>query len=173
MKKNASEHFKKMAEAYKVMSRKNILVGWVDPNQKHEISDGGMPISLGKIARIQCTGWEAGVSASGKSYPRLPARNFFKVARNLYKKRLDELTGKILIAVSNVKMSSDKASLQLAEFWKARIQQAMRKSDEYEKLSEATIKARKRRNKTLKAKEANKPLIDTATLINSITYKVT
>lgn len=168
-----SEKFRLMSEAAAKMSRKKILVGWIDPEEKHIDPDSGKKtISNGKLARVLCTGWEAGTGADGREYPRLPARDFFKVARTLYKSKLDSLTKKNMVAISTHKITDEKACKQLAEFWLARIQQAMRKSSEYEKLAKSTIAARKSRNKSLKAKDAKTPLVDTGILIGSITYKV-
>jgi hypothetical protein len=163
-----------MAEAMAQLSRKKITVGWIDPEAKHKDPvSGKQTISLGKIARVLSTGWEAGVGADGREYPRLPARDFFSVARKLYSKKLNVIVKKAMKTVAKQKQTADEACEMLAVYWEGKVQAAMRKSGEYEKLAESTIAARSNTHRTVPAENLETPLIDAGVLIASITHKVT
>ena len=161
------ENFEAMARVAKSLSRRKILVGWVQVKD-----EPGSGISMGKLARILCKGWEAGTGKDGRSYPRLPARNFMKVTRAYYGSDTDKVCRRIIGKIVLGKMDEAKGLSWMAEYWKGKMQDAMGKSSEYEPLSPATIKARKSAHRSVPTKFLSKPLIDTGTLRASITYEV-
>lgn len=162
------EKFSAMADVMRSLSRRKILVGWVQPSK----NEPGTSMSMGKLARILCTGWEAGTSKDGRSYPRLPARNFMKVTRAFYGKDTDKVCRRIIGKIVLGKMDEAQGLSWMAEYWKGKMQDAMGKSSEYEPLSPATIKSRKSAHRSVPSKFLSKPLIDTGTLRASITYEV-
>ena len=162
------EKFSAMADVMRSLSRRKILVGWVQPSK----NEPGTSMSMGKLARILCTGWESGTSKDGRSYPRLPARNFMKVTRSFYGHDVDKVCRKTISKIVSGKMTEAQGLSWMAEYWKGKMQDAMGKSSEYEPLSPATIKARKSAHRSVPAMFLSKPLIDTGTLRNSITYEV-
>jgi hypothetical protein len=154
------------------LQSKEVRVGWTG-DKFHPVTESGKPpMTLSRLARVLHYGREAGVTADGKAYPAIPPRPFMDVAVQQHLPKL-RTTSKILLKrLLSGKISAHQMVTSLGEYWVGRVRDSMRDSSQYKALAASTIARRKARVKSLASKNANKPLIDTGTLVGSLASEV-
>lgn len=151
-----------------------VKVGWVDPTEMHKPANPKeQPRSMAMVARTLNYGREAGTTSNGKRYPAIPARPFMDLTFRKNRRKLEETVNGLYSMLANGKTTGKKLVTIAAEFWMGKIRDTMDNSAQFIALSPATIAARKRRNRSLRSISADKPLIDTGALKESIDFEVT
>ena len=168
----------------KELSSMQAVAGWVDGNGSADCAFSDMlvrkytgettdsltvPASDALIARTLNYGREPGVTSSGRHYARIPARPFMTVAMERFNHRKKVLVKRHVPQVLRGEISAEHFYKIIGEQLMSCIQEAMRDSDQYQPLSEATKAARRHRKPP---SESPKPLIDTARLIGNVTFEV-
>lgn len=120
------------------------------PSEAEELKSAQGP-SLASVAKLVCYG-----RAKGPGYPAIPARNFVKV--------MEEYHSKPVLKKAAAALKGEVPLEAVGMAAKGAVQRAIRNKDMYKPLAEATI-ARRR-------KGSERPLIDTGTLVNGVSYDV-
>lgn len=156
-----------------------IVAGWIDANGSARTAFANLrlreatgnptpairdPATQALIARTLNYGRLAGVTAEGRKYPAIPARPFMEVAKEKFSAVYPKLAKKYLPQVLAGAISVEAFAKLVAVRVKDSIIEAMRDSGRYQPLSPATLKARRHGGST--------PLIDTGSLINSVSFEV-
>lgn len=179
--KASSESIANKIKCINSISAKKMLVGWTDGAKDNKGN------SYAVIARTLEYGRSAGVSSKGRKYPAIPPRDFvgqfFSKFSNETKKQirkaLSELHKKQNVTLSDI----DIALKRVGVFGVGDLQKAIVNGD-YQANAPATIKSwlrNKSKSKIAKSVKANprlvptmgkKPLIDTGSLVQHVTYKI-
>jgi hypothetical protein len=166
------DRLRKLKGDLEYLNQHTAKIGWVDSAKVHKAEDGAAPVTLAMIARTLNYGRQAGVAGSGRKYPAIPARPFMELTFQKHKAALDKNINRLFGMLVSGKNTGHGLVLQAAEFWKSKIRATMLDSSLYEPLSTKTVENRKRRNRSLRSKQANKPLVDTGALIGSLDVEV-
>lgn len=167
---------KKVQELEDALSSSVIVVGWLDDNGALQTARSNLkyrkitgrntpasaiPASNALIAATMNYGREEGTTAEGRHYPRIPARPFMTFAMEIWQKVFPKLLKEYMPMYMSGMMSIDGLFTVLGEKAKEAVQQAIREGD-YAPLSP----------KTVLAKGSSVPLIDTGTMIESVTFEI-
>lgn len=160
------------------------VAGWIDENGSADAAFADMlvrkytgettdaltvPASDALIARTLNYGREPGVTSSGRHYPRIPPRPFMKIALERFEPRKKVLIKRHIPQVLRGEITTEHFYKIIGEQLMSCIQDAMRDSDKYEPLSEATKQSRRHRSIP---NDSAIPLIDTGHLVNSVTFEI-
>lgn len=179
--KASSESIANKVKCIKSISAKRMLIGWPDGAKDNKGN------SYAVIARTLEYGRSAGVSSKGRKYPAIPPRDFvgqfFSIfseeTKKQIRKALSELHKKQNITLSDI----DIALKRVGAFGVGDLQKAIVNGD-YQANAPSTIKAwlrNKSKSKITKLIKLNprlaptsgkKPLIDTGSLVQHVTYKI-
>lgn len=122
------------------------------------------PVSLALIGRTLNYGREPGVTAEGVRYGRIPARPFMKVAVDIAAKKFPRILKKYVPMLTSGMMTRETFKTYVGQRLRDCVVEAMRKSEAYTPLAPSTVKRRRNRS--------NVPLIDTGTLLSSVSFEV-
>ena len=140
------------------------------------VGPGQQAASLAVIAKTLCYGREGGTTKSGKSYGRIPARNFVKVLDEKHRKVIDRIVEKALVDEGSTAAKIDMQTIGDAA--KGQLQRSMKDSNEYAKNAPITIHGgwmadpKTKKPFYVEPKRSERPLWDTGTLINSVRYEI-
>lgn len=156
-----------------------LAVGWPDANatavyyekqKKSGYAKGkgrsipaGRPVSLAMIARTLHYGREAGCTISGRRYPAIPPRPFMDLAAANFAKKAGAILKKLLPQYAAGRLNARQILEYLGQRGADELKAAMRDGP-WAPLSEFT-KANRRHG-------GEKPLIDTGTLVNSVSFEI-
>lgn len=158
------------------MGSSTIVVGWIDGNGSAETayahlqaknSTGenqpavGKPASRALIARTLNYGRQAGTTAEGRSYPEIPARPFMDFAKEIFDRVFPKLMRRYMPGYLAGVVSVDDFLAVIGSRAKAAVQEAITNGD-YAPLSP----------KTIAAKGSSVPLIDTGTMLRTVTFEI-
>lgn len=171
--------YSKLKETLDWLQSLKFNVGWVDGNKTADQAYQNLrrkkktgknqpslkkPVSLALIGRTLNYGREPGVTAEGVRYGRIPARPFMKVAVDIAAKKFPRILKKYVPMLTSGIMTREEFKTYVGERLRDCVVEAMRKSEAYTPLAPSTIKARR--------KHSSVPLIDTGTLIKSVSFEV-
>ena len=155
-----------------------LAVGWPDGNktavyyaaQKNgkNMKNGksipaGKPVSLAMVARTLNYGREAGCTVSGHRYPAIPPRPFMDLASANFAKKADAILRRLLPRYISGQMTARQLFEFLGQKGVDEIKDSMR-NGQWVALSPYTIANRRH--------GGDKPLIDTSTLVNSVSFEI-
>lgn len=162
-----------------VFKDSELAVGWPDGNKtavyyevqkKGGYSEGGgksipsgKPVSLAMIARTLHYGREAGCTVSGHRYPAIPPRPFMDLAAENFAKKARAILDKLLPRYLSGQMDARGVLEFLGQKAADEIKTAMR-SGPWTPLSAVTVANRRH--------GGAQPLVDTATLVNSVSFEI-
>lgn len=167
---------KKVKELEDALSSSVIVVGWIDGNNTLQTARSNLRFreitgrrtnaiakepSLALIAATLNYGRQAGETLSGHKYPEIPARPFMKFAMEIWEREFPEVLGRIMPSYLGGSITVDGVLKEIGERAKNAVQKAIREGD-YAPLSPRTIAA----------KGSSTPLIDTGTMVNSVTFEI-
>ena len=176
------EGLRKRFDALKKLNEKTILSGWIDGNGTARKAKENLdyrkktgqltpalrePASNSLIARTLNYGRKEGTTLEGVHYPEIPARPFLRFAMERFRTIMPKLERKYLPQIINGEMTVQTMCEELGMRLKDCITLAMRDSEKYEPLHDATVQARIRQGRP-----SATPLIDTHQLIDSVTFEV-
>lgn len=171
--------YSKLKETLDWLQTLKFNVGWVDGNKTADQAYQNLrrkkktgknqpslkkPVSLALIGRTLNYGREPGVTAEGVRYGRIPARPFMNVAAEIAAKKFPRILQRSVPMLTSGMMTRESFKTYVGERLRDCVVGAMRKSEAYTPLAPSTIKARR--------KYSSVPLIDTGTLINSVSFEV-
>ncbi len=166
----------KMGATLRKLERVEIFVGWIDGNGSASVALGNLlfrratgkttqasrlPATQALIARTLNYGRESGITAEGRKYPAIPPRPFMRFAREIFERKAPRIWAKLIPQVLSGRMTVEAFAEQVAIRMKDAIVEAIRTGN-YAPLSPVTIEK----------KGSAQPLIDTGTMVNSVTFEV-
>ena len=172
--------YSKLKETLDWLQTLKFNVGWVDGNKTAEQAYQNLrrkkktgknqpslkkSVSLALIGRTLNYGREPGVTAEGVRYGRIPARPFMKVAVDIAAKRFPKILQRSVPMLMSGMMTRESFKTYVGQRLRDCVVDAMKKSEAYTPLAPSTIKARR--------KHSDVPLIDTGTLLSSVSFEVT
>lgn len=166
------------AEALREIAAGRLLIGWPDGNKTAVYADENRrfrektgkrtpsikkPVSLALIARTLNYGRKEGTTLEGVHYPEIPPRPFMNLATENFNKKLPAILRQRLPALLSGKMSGRSFMVLLGQRAADEIKAAMLEGN-WEPLAESTKKRRRH--------GGAKPLIDTGTLKDSVSFEL-
>lgn len=153
------------------LQARKVRIGWA-AGDMHPSDDGKTPVSLATIARTVNFGRPEGVTATGVRYPAIPPRNFMQLTMQRNSDELKSLVNNLFVALQSGKINAEQFLKMCGVFWVSKIRETMEDSPAFVALSDATIKARKKRHPGMDELQASRPLLETRTLQRSLAAKV-
>lgn len=167
---------KKIREIEQALLSSVVVVGWIDGSGALQTAQANLkvremtgkqtkasakPVSRALIAATLNYGRAAGTTLGGRSYPEIPARQFMKFAAEMWEREFPKVLKKFLPSVLGGTMSIDEFLTEIGKRARDAVKKAISDGD-YAPLAPSTIAA----------KGSSTPLIDTGTMMRSVTFEV-